>query len=239
MKGLIFLDTETTGLAPFDDRLFQVCYSHEGKRYCQYFTPPVPISIKAQSITHITNKMVADKESFENSQMKKDLQELLKENILVAHNAAFDASVLNKEGIEVPKIICTVKVARYVDEAEEVPEFNLQYLRYFWELEVEGKAHDAEGDVIVLEAIFKKLYGEMMKNFQDHDKVIAKMLEVSTQPYMHRTLSFGKHRGKKIKEVAELDRGYIEWLLKEKMQNPYEEEDWIYTLKHYLNTKPT
>lgn len=238
MQGLIFLDTETTGNG-FEDRLFQLSFSHNGKRHSQYFKPPIPISVKAQSITHVTNKMIADKKEFKNSEMKKELEILLEDNILVAHNAAFDAEVLNREGIKIPKFICTVKVARLVDEAEEVPEFNLQYLRYFWELEVEGKAHDAEGDVIVLEAIFKKLYDLMMKKLQDHDKVIAKMLEVTNQTLMYRTLRFGKHKGKKIKEVLETDRGYIEWLLKQKMQNPIEEEEWIYTLKHYLNTKAT
>ncbi|MDO8520562.1 MAG: hypothetical protein Q7S52_00415, partial [bacterium] len=46
---------------------------------------------------------------------------------------------------------------------------------------------------------------------------------------------FGKYNGKKIEEVVASDRSYLEWLLKEKQKDPAGEEDWIYTLKHYLD----
>lgn len=237
MKGLIFLDTETTGLEPFTDRLFQVCYLYNGKIYDEYFKPPIPISIKAQSITHITNKMVADKKTFSDSQMKKDLQKLLNENILVAHNASFDINVLAKEGVEVSKYICTVKVVRWLDEEGQIPEYNLQYLRYYWELEINGKAHNAKDDVVVLEAVFNNLYRKMQEKFKTHEEIIKKMIEISLQPFIFKTFKFGKYKGKSIKEIAGVDKNYIEWLLTQKMQNPYEEEDWIFTLKFYLNQK--
>src|SRR3989344_2977233 len=111
MSELIFLDTEATGNEPSKDRLCQVCYKTspnpllelgEGGDVVQmrssYFNPPIPISVKAMSVTHITNK---------------------------------------------------------------IPEHNIQYLRYFLELEVPGTAHDAEGDVNVLEALFKRLYTKL------------------------------------------------------------------------------
>ena len=31
-----------------------------------------------------------------------------------------------------------------------------------------------------------------------------------------------------------VDRGYLEWLLAQKMESDQIDEDWIYTLKHYL-----
>lgn len=235
MQGLIFLDTETTGIDPFKDRLFEVCYLYKGKIHDEYFKPPVPISVKAQSITHVTNKMVADKKSFSDSKMEKDLQELLKANILVAHNAAFDINVLAKENIEVGKYICTFKVIRFLDEAENIPEYNLQYLRYFWELELKGMAHNAKDDVLVLEAVFNNLYKQMQETYPTHEEIINKMVAISSQPFIFKTFKFGKHKGKTVKEVAESDKNYIQWLLGQKMQNPYEEEDWIFTLKHYLN----
>lgn len=78
MANLIFLDTETTGNDLFTDHLFQVCYSHDNKIISEFFLPPLSISVKAQSITHITNKMLADKKPFSDSQIQKDLKELLK-----------------------------------------------------------------------------------------------------------------------------------------------------------------
>src|SRR3990172_1989120 len=130
MEKLIFLDTETTGNDIFTDRICQVCYQTSDGIYQGFFKPPVPISVKAMSITHITNKMVADKETFQGSQMKKDLEAMFTEGILVAHNAKFDCAMLEAEGMSIPKRICTLRVARHLDPENSIPEYNLQYLRY-------------------------------------------------------------------------------------------------------------
>ncbi|MBX4181732.1 3'-5' exonuclease, partial [Candidatus Parcubacteria bacterium] len=121
---LIFLDTEGTGNEPKKDRLCQVCYEVEGVFHTEYFKPPVPISVKAMSITHITNKDVVDKEAFATSRMKQELQELLNEGVLVAHTAAFDIAMLKAEGVEVPRHICTLRVARFLDPDNKIPEYN-------------------------------------------------------------------------------------------------------------------
>ena len=64
MDNLIFLDTETTGIDLLVDRLCQVAYKYHGELFSEYFKPPVPISVKSMSISHITNKMVEKKEEF-------------------------------------------------------------------------------------------------------------------------------------------------------------------------------
>jgi hypothetical protein len=46
--------------------------------------------------------------------------------------------------------------------------------------------------------------------------------------------NFGKYNGKTVAEVAQVDRGYLDWMLTQKEQNAENEEDWIYTLKYYL-----
>ncbi len=235
MHRLIFLDTETTGNDLLQDRLFQVCYSHKGNIISGFFLPSLPISVKAQSITHVTNKMIGETKPFSDSQIKIDLQELLKENIIVAHNAQFDICMLAHENINAPKFICTLKVARFLDEAGEIPEYNLQFLRYYYGLEINASAHSAQGDVLVLEAIFKKLYAVMLETYPDHETVINKMIEVSSLPSLIKIFPYKKHRGKKIEEVAKIDRPYLEWMLEQKMQSESNEEDWVYTLKYYLS----
>ena len=234
MDKLIFLDTETTGNDLLFDRLVQISYSHSGKLISEFFKAPVPISIKAQSITHITNKMIGDKKPFSQSEMKKELEALLKENIIVAHNAQFDLAMLAHEGLVAPKFICTLKIARFLDEEEKIAEYNLQFLRYYFELDIKADAHSAQGDVLVLEAVFKKLYDRMVETHNDHKTVINKMIEMSSSPFLFRTFNFGKHKGKKVEDVAKFDKPYLEWLLVQKTQNQGE-EDWIYTLKHYLS----
>ena len=234
MNDLVFLDTETTGPDFLMDRLFEVAYKHKDKICSEYFKPPIPISVKAQSITHITNKMVEDRQEFAYSTMKMDLQKLLPKNILVAHNAMFDIDMLIKEGIEIPRFICTLKVARFIDEECAIPEYNLQYLRYFFGIEINAGSHAAKGDVLVLEAVFKVLYDKMIEKYGDHEKVIAKMLDVSARPTLFRMFNFGKHKGKLVEEVLSYDKPYIEWLLAKKLENDYMDEDWIFTLKYHL-----
>lgn len=235
MDEFLFLDTETTGNDPLNDRLFQVCFKLGSRIESGYFKPPIPISVKSQSITHVTNKMVADYPPFSNSVMKGVITELLTEKILVAHNAVFDIAMLAHEGVTTPQFICTLKVARALDTNCVIPEYNLQFLRYFLELEVNAYAHDAKDDVLVLEALFKRLFVKMMEVHKDSQKVIEEMMRISLEPSLFTMFPFGKHRGKKIEEVVMFDREYVEWLLEKKRENgTTNEEDWIYTLQYHL-----
>lgn len=234
MEKLIFLDTETTGNEIGKDRLCQVCYKNENGFNTAYFKPPLPMSVKSMSITHITNKMLADKECFEGSVMQKELQKLLNDGILVAHNAKFDIGMLNAEGIEVPKHICTLRVARALDKEGVIPEYNLQFLRYYLDLDIDAHAHDAEDDVKVLNALFLRLLDKIKAEGLSEEEAIEKMMEISSKPTLYSMFNFGKHAGKKVEDVAKMDRGYLEWLLKSKLENSPDDEDWIYTLKYYL-----
>jgi len=231
---LIFLDTETTGNDVTKDRLCQVCYRVGKETKTTYFKPPIPVSIKAMSITHITNKMLADKEPFIGSKMFKDLKSLLSSDVLVAHNAIFDKAMLEAEGLKVPKFICTLRIARNLDSENVIPEYNLQYLRYYLDLEVEGHPHDAQADVNVLEAVFNRQLSKIMEKIPDRDKAIKEMIKISSTPVLFKKINFGKYKDKDIEEVLKSDRRYLEWLLAEKSKTPEMEEDWIYTLKHYL-----
>ena len=233
---LVFLDTETTGNEIGKDRLCQVCMLADGAYRTEYFKPPLPISVKSMSITHITNKTVADKPVFATSAFKKDIETLLADRILVAHNARFDIAMLSAEGVVTPRHICTLRVARYLDPDNKIPEYGLQYLRYFLDLEVEGSAHDAEGDVRVLEALFPRLFEKVKASgsFKNDDEVLSAMCRISETPSIFGVFPFGKYKGMRIEDVAKTDRGYLEWLLKQKLNDGEQDEDWIFTLKTYV-----
>jgi DNA polymerase III epsilon subunit-like protein len=239
-NNLVFLDTETTGTGA-DSRLCQVAYNFQGVEAEALFKPPVPIEIEAMAVAHITNRMVADKEIFANSQMKKDLQALFAaENILVAHNAGFDAEILRRDQVEVKKIIDTYKVAQELDIDGEIPKYSLQYLRYYFDLDVENApAHDALGDVRVLEKLFVYYLQKMLVDLESEEKVLARMLEVSARPILIKKFNFGKYNGEKVSEVAKKDAGYLTWLFNQKVmareQGIENDENWIYTLDTYLN----
>ena len=116
MDRLVFLDTETTGIDLLLDRLFQVAYKKGDKLISSYFKPPIPISVKSMSISHVTNKMVEGELPFAGSQIQSDLKKLFPSHILVAHNAVFDAEILHKEGVTIDKFIDTLKVVRFLDQ---------------------------------------------------------------------------------------------------------------------------
>ncbi len=236
MPKLLFLDTETTGNEK-KDYLCQIAYSIEGARKMALFKPPLTIPPGASAVHHITNKMVAEKPPFQFSFEYDELKKLLHDEdvIFVAHNALFDIGMLEKEGLKVPRFICTLRIARHLDPEEKIESYRLQFLRYLLDIDIEAAAHDALGDVLVLEKLFERLHKKMVENAGGSEELaILEMMDISSRPVLIKTFKFGKHNGKKVEEVAKIDRGYLEWLLAQKLEKEEDDEDWIYTLKYYL-----
>ncbi len=237
MKKIIFLDTETTGTES-TDVLCQLAYKSGNELFCELFKPNKKISIEASSVTHISNKMVADKPSFKESPDYTKIKAMLEDenSIMVAHNAKFDLGMLEHEDVVPFNHICTLRVARYLDKEHKIPQHKLQYLRYYLEIEIEAQAHDALGDVLVLEKLFERMLAAIKKENDDctDEEAFAIMIDISSKPSLMYSFSFGKYKDKTIQEVLTLDRGYLEWFLSTKEKDNPLDEDWIYTLKYYL-----
>jgi DNA polymerase III epsilon subunit-like protein len=249
MKKIIFFDTETTGNEPKKDFVCQLAYKTKDEIFCELYKPLIPIPPEASAITHITNKMVAEKPAFQESENYKNIKKLFEntDSVVVAHNAKFDLAIIDKENIKPSNFICTLRVARALDKENVIPQYKLQYLRYYLDIDIEASAHDALGDVLVLEKLFERLYNKIKENpsafgisplvggeEELQNQIIEKMIDISSRPSLMNLFNFGKYNGKTVQEVANIDRGYLEWMLAQKEQNPDNEEDWIYTLKYYL-----
>lgn len=230
--NLLFLDTETTGKDE-TARLVQLAYKLYGVKKCEvrYVRPPIPISFEAMAVHHITNEAVANLPMLEGiPEVKAEIQDLLTKNIMVAHNAPFDAEILRREGLEPNQIIDTLKVAQNLFD---LTMYKLQFLRYNFGLEItQVRAHDAEGDVEVLEALFNYLFHYMarQKPELDESEIIGTMVKWTAEPLLLRRMGFGKHKGKEFKD---LPKDYLEWLNKQ----PDIDADLKYTIEHYLKTK--
>ncbi|MEI6660340.1 MAG: exonuclease domain-containing protein [bacterium] len=236
-KNIVFLDTETTGNMPEKDFLCQLAFKSDKETFCELFKPLITIPPEASAITHITNKMVADKKAFRESDNYGAIKLLLEDptSVMVAHNAKFDRAIIEKEDILPANIICTLRVARALDTKNVIPQYKLQFLRYYLDIDIEADAHDALGDVLVLEKLFERLLDKVMKEYNlDKGSAIDKMIDISSKPSLMNSFAFGKHNGKTVEEVKNIDPGYLDWMLGQKEQNPDNEEDWIYTLKHHL-----
>ncbi|MEK7572481.1 MAG: exonuclease domain-containing protein [Patescibacteria group bacterium] len=243
-QKIIFLDTETTGNTE-KDFLCQIAYKTGNENFVGLYKPPIKVPPEASAVHHITNKMLEDKPTFsasgDFSKIKKIFED--KDKVVVAHNALFDLMMIKKENISPKNFICTLRLARHLDPEGKIGKYNLQYLRYLLELDVDAQAHDAMGDVLVLEKLYERLKTRLQEILSkqggqekvvSNDEIIAKMIEISSHPSLFKYINFGKHNGKEIKEIARVDPGYLEWLLAQKVESDQIDEDWIYTLKHYL-----
>ena len=117
--------------------------------------PPIPIEFGASAVNHISNRMVEKLKPFGEHRQYAAIKKELEAGIIVAHNAEFDMKVLWREGIDISTYVCTKQMAQkmYPDAAQH----RLQYLRYFLDLDVEGAAHTADGDIAVLKALFDRM----------------------------------------------------------------------------------
>lgn len=245
MKNLIFLDTETTGKGP-DDRILEVAFrwgtwGNGDQMLMQRCKPPVPIDLEAMATHHVTERMVSGLPPFNETNAYTVLEGLSKPeagSVVVAHNAVFDLEMLKREGLNFPKYICTLKVARAL--CPELPSHKLQYLRYALDLQVEGEAHSAAGDIQVLEKIFERLlhlamldekitYGRTDLETMA-EMAIDWMQKISTWPSTLLRLQFGKYKGELFETV---DRGYLEWLVKQQDVD----EDVMHTAKYWLHNR--
>ena len=236
MKKLIFFDTETTGNTE-KDFLCQIAYKTDNGEFVALYKPPIKIPPEASAVHHISNKMVADKPSFAESGDLLEIKKLFEDKgtVVVAHNAPFDLMIIKKEGIIPANFICTLRLARHLDKEEKIEKYNLQYLRYYLDIEVDALAHSALGDVLVLEKLYERLKSKIMsEEGLSEAEAIQKMIEISSHPSLFKKFKFGKYNSKEIADIAKTDRGYLEWLLSQKLESGEIDEDWVYTLKHYL-----
>lgn len=240
MAKYILLDTETTGIEE-NDRICQLAFLVLDKNGMEAFDsfckPPLPISLKAMSVHNITNEMIEDKPPFDACESAKKLNELnSEENILIIQNAPFDLGMLAKEGFEWKgQLIDTLRCIKHLEPGLEG--YSLQYLRYalgFYkeeatvakELGAEIKAHDALGDVIVLNLLMKYLVAKADRN-------VARLIELTRTPILYETITFGakyKRGEDRYADIVQKDRQYLEWAL----NNLSLDEDIKYSIRFYL-----
>ncbi|MDP1624999.1 MAG: 3'-5' exonuclease [bacterium] len=230
---IIFLDTETTGLQ--NGRMIQLAYKERGSSdmFVEYYKPPVPIEFEAMGTHHITEKMVADKKPFSESAVYKKLPGILAESILVAHNAPFDIGILKTEGVETKAFIDTCKVAMAL---YDFPNYKMQSLRYRWGIEIPATiAHDAAGDVEVLEKVFEHMLKDYMtKEGVNEDEAIQAFVRISAEPLLLKKISFGKHFGKTFDELRETEFSYLEWLAGKLASDGDKDVDLVHTVSFHI-----
>lgn len=174
--GLLFLDTETTGFGAC--RLVELAYKGPGVIvWTVRVKPPIPIEEQASAVNGITNEMCKDWPVFVGLPDYQAMKELIERSIVVAHSARFDIGVLEREGIIVNRFIDTKLIAGKV--FKNAPTTKLQDLREYLQIDDDGAAHSAAGDVQVLAKLFDQIVATMEMNGTDPDQCVELMMQAS------------------------------------------------------------
>ena len=244
MTKYVLFDTETTGNQD-EDRIIQigamVVDSKGGiEVYDELCSTDIDIKVEAMEVHNITPELLDGLGSFKATRFYNDLQSLNNNsNYLIAHNLKFDLGMLEKEGFENHmQLIDTLRCSKHL--MPDSPYHRLQYFRYSLGLykqekqeaqkyNIEIKAHDALGDVLIMKLLLSKLVSLVKKKYPlSHP--MKKLVELTKQPVMLKTFRFGKYNGKDIEDVAHQDMGYIKWMYK----NMDLDEDMLFTLENII-----
>lgn len=231
---LLYLDLETTGLEEAD----RICAlglilkdADSTAVYEGYVKSDRKIRPEAMAVHHITNEMIKDAQAFSEAEIVRLLHKYnSEESILIAHNINFELSMLAKEGLFWKGgVIDTLKCTRHL--VEEIDRFSLQFLRYELRLYRDEKK---QADVLGLElqahsalsdAFHVQLLHTYLNDMEDDESLIA----LSMEPVLIKKFAFGKYKDHYIEEVSLTDKGYLQWLIAQNV-----DEDLEYSIKHYL-----
>jgi len=226
LSKYILFDTETTGTEE-EDRIIQVGGMIINSKtdievYDELCSASLEIKLEAMEVHNITPDLLVGKPPFIQTTFYGKLLELNNpSNYLIAHNINFDLGMLQKEGfINEFTLIDTLRCAKHL--YPELPYHRLQYIRYALELykteqqeaddlNVIIKAHDAIGDVLVMKLFLRQLVIRCNKIYPDYN-TMEKLAELTNTPVLIKTFRFGKYKGKDILEIAQSDKGYLQWM---------------------------
>ena len=153
--GVVYLDLETTGATAHFDRITEIGLVEIGAdgsidEWSTLVNPGMRIPLAIETLTGITNAMVADAPPFE--ELSRALYDRLDGKLLVAHNARFDYGFLRNEfsrfGLRyLSRVLCTVKLSRRLYPAERRHNLDSVIARHGIEC---GQRHRALADARVL-----------------------------------------------------------------------------------------
>ena len=182
-KRKLILDTETTGLNFYNDRIIEIGivelidnvltqnYFHE------YVNPEMSISLSAQKIHGISNEFLIGKPTFNN--IAKNFLDFVKDDTIIIHNAEFDTNFINKElqncGFKNIKntVVDTIKIAK-----KEFPGQTVNLDSLCKKLSVNNTRQNFHGallDATLLSKVYLKLTTGKQENFNLIDNKLVNL----------------------------------------------------------------
>ena len=228
-KPICFFDLETTGTNPGKDRIVEIAIlkldtTNQKKEMVWRVNPECPIPDEASSVHGITDEMVKDQPTFKN--YSKEIHNFIEGCDLGGYNIdKFDLPLLVEEfirsGIDVSSFVKVKTVDVQTIFFKKEPRDLTSALKFYCNKD-HGNAHTALDDTIAT-------YEVLLSQLDKYDDLEPSVDFLSTLTQRNKNIdfagriiedndgdaifNFGKHKGKKVKEILKEEKGYYSWMM--------------------------
>lgn len=218
INEVTFLDVETTGLSPSDDRIVQIAIKRGDTGISTYINPIVPVTKEAYDVHGLSNDFLKTAPLF------KDVIDIIIPLIdnetckyLCGYNISFDFKFLQAE-LARASLLVESKEYELLDPLEIHRQLNPRDLSSLYKKytgQELTKAHDAMADVEACKAILERqiplAQGQDMVELSGlKGLTIEKWLKISEHGYI---LNKGKYMDSTLEFIAGSDPGYLIWMM--------------------------
>ena len=228
-KPICFFDLETTGTNPGKDRIVEIAIlkldtTNQKKEMVWRVNPECPIPDEASSVHGITDEMVKDQPTFKN--YSKEIHNFIEGCDLGGYNIdKFDLPLLVEEfirsGIDVSSFVKVKTVDVQTIFFKKEPRDLSSALKFYCNKD-HGNAHTALDDTIATyEVLLSQLdkYHDLepsvdfLSTLTQRNKNIDFAGRIIEDNEGDAIFNFGKHKGKKVKEILKEEKGYYSWMM--------------------------
>ena len=228
-KPICFFDLETTGTNPGKDRIVEIAVlkldiNNQKKEMVWRVNPECPIPEEASSVHGITDEMVKDQPIFKH--FSKEIFNFIEGCDLGGYNIdKFDLPLLVEEfirsGIDVSSFVKVKTVDVQTIFFKKEPRDLSSALKFYCNKD-HGNAHTALDDTIAT-------YEVLLSQLDKYDDLEPSVDFLSTLTRRNKNIdfagriieddngdaifNFGKHKGKKVKEILTKEKGYYSWMM--------------------------
>ena len=228
-KPIIFLDLETTGIDPVNDRIVEISLVKvmpDGTKEVKTrrLNPQMHIPEEASAIHHIYDEDVKDCPAFK--EVSKSMRAYIEGCDFAGYNSNnFDIPILVEEflraGVEVD-----FKDSRFVDVQNIFHRMEQRTLvaayKFYCDKDLSETAHSAEADTLATyEVLLAQLdrYGELendvdfLAEFSSRGKTADFAGRIAYNDKGVEVFNFGKHKGRPVAEVFRDEPSYYSWMM--------------------------
>ncbi|MGL4908756.1 MAG: exonuclease domain-containing protein [Bacteroidales bacterium] len=228
-RPLVILDIESTGLDIAKDRIVEICLIKlfpDGKEEIKTLrvNPTIPISPQASSIHGITDNDVREYPTFK--KQAKNIANFIEGCDLGGYNSTkFDIPLLAEEFLRA-EVDVDFRSRNMIDVQNIFHRMEQRTLvaayKFYCNKEIKN-AHSAQDDTLATYEVLKAqleryddLEGniEFLAEFSSNSKNVDYAGRMIYDEHGNELINFGKHKGKKVEEVLQVEPSYYDWIMK-------------------------